>query len=157
MQYDVVIVGAGPAGICCAMELQRRGSSVLLIEKGCLANSLNNFPSYMRFFTSSGELEIGGMPMASRDERPSRTEALNYYQQVAKRFDLRIRQYERVLTVDGEDGRFQVRTSKSLYLARKIVIASGYSSGQDSEAFPKDVVQLTKPFDIEQLRRALES
>jgi thioredoxin reductase (NADPH) len=125
-QFDVVVVGAGPTGLACGIELKQRGLNTVLIEKGCVVNSLYNYPTHMVFFTTPELLEIGGLPMTSLNEKPGRTEALKYYRRVADYYGLNIHQYERVLSIDGGDGEFHVRTSKTEYRARKIVLATGY-------------------------------
>jgi thioredoxin reductase (NADPH) len=123
---DVVVVGAGPTGLACGIELKQRGLNTVLIDKGCVVNSLYNYPTHMVFFTTPELLEIGGLPMTSLNEKPGRTEALKYYRRVAEYYGLKIHQYERVLSIDGGDGDFHVETSKTEYRARKIVLATGY-------------------------------
>ncbi len=128
---DAIVVGAGPTGLACGIELQKRGLSALLIEKGCVVNSIYNYPTNMVFFTTPELLEIGDIPMTSLNEKPNRHEALKYYRRVADHFKLDIHDYERVTTVTGEDGAFQVFTVDRLncphtYNARKIVLATGY-------------------------------
>jgi len=125
-QFDALVVGAGPTGLACGIELKQRGVGAVLIEKGCVVNSLYNYPTHMVFFTTPELLEIGGLPMTSLNEKPGRTEALKYYRRVAEYYGLNIHQYERVLSIEGEDGDFRVKTDKSEYRARKIVIATGY-------------------------------
>jgi len=125
-QFDTVVVGAGPTGLACGIELKQRGVGAVLIEKGCVVNSLYNYPTHMVFFTTPELLEIGGLPMTSLNEKPGRTEALKYYRRVAEYYGLNIHQYERVLSIQGDDGDFQVKTAKAEYRARKIVIATGY-------------------------------
>ncbi len=125
-RYDAVVVGAGPTGLACGIELKQRGVDTVLIEKGCLCNSLYNYPTHMVFFTTPELLEIGGLPMTSLNEKPGRTEALKYYRRAAEYYQLNIHQYERVLSIQGDDGDFHVKTSKGEYSTRKIVIATGY-------------------------------
>jgi thioredoxin reductase (NADPH) len=125
-QFDVIVVGAGPTGLACGIELMQRGLNTVLIEKGCVVNSLYNYPTHMVFFTTPELLEIGGLPMTSLNEKPGRTEALKYYRRVAEYYGLNIHQYERVLSIAGDNGDFQVQTSKTAYRARKIVLATGY-------------------------------
>ena len=125
-RYDAVVVGAGPTGLACGIELKQRGVSTVLIDKGCVVNSLYNYPTHMVFFTTPELLEIGGLPMTSLNEKPGRTEALKYYRRVAEYYQLDIHQYERVLNLEGDDRDFLVRTSKAQYAARKIVLATGY-------------------------------
>ena len=98
----------------------------MIVDKGCLTNSLYNYPTHMTFFTTPELLEIGGMPMTSLNEKPTRTEALKYYRRVAEHYKLDIHQYERVESIAGEDGAFSVLTTKATYAAKKLVIASGY-------------------------------
>jgi thioredoxin reductase (NADPH) len=124
--FDVIVVGAGPTGLACGIELKQRGLNTVLIEKGCVVNSLYNYPTHMVFFTTPELLEIGGLPMTSLNEKPGRTEALKYYRRVAEYYGLNIQQYERVLSIAGDNGDFHVTTSKAECRARKIVLATGY-------------------------------
>ena len=128
--FDAVVVGAGPTGLACGIELQQRGMKTVLIEKGCVVNSIYHYPTNMSFFTTPELLEIGNIPMTSLNDKPNRTEALKYYRKVAEHYRLDIRQYERVDRIAGCDGAFQVFTTDRLecphvYHARKIVLASG--------------------------------
>jgi len=124
--HDAIIVGAGPTGLACGIELKRRGLDALIFDKGCVVNSLYNYPTNMVFFTTPELLEIGDIPMTSIGEKPGRTEALKYYRRVADHYKLAIHQYERVERIEGEDGNFTVTTAKGEYHARKIILASGY-------------------------------
>ena len=124
--FDAIIVGAGPTGLACGIELKRRGQNALIIDKGCVCNSLYHYPTHMVFFTTPELLEIGGIPMTSLNEKPGRTEALKYYRRVAEYFKLSVHQYEAVDSIEGEDGAFTVTTSKGSYHSRKIVLATGY-------------------------------
>lgn len=129
--FDAVVVGAGPTGLACGIELQRLGVKTVLIEKGCVVNSLYHYPTHMTFFTTPELLEIGDIPMTSLNEKPNRTEALKYYRRVADHYHLEIRQYERVDRIAGEDGAFQIfstdrRGCPQVYRSRKIVLATGY-------------------------------
>jgi thioredoxin reductase (NADPH) len=129
--FDVVVVGAGPTGLACGIETQQRGLKTVLVEKGCVVNSIYHYPANMTFFTTPELLEIGNIPMTSLNDKPNRTEALKYYRKVAEHFRLEIRQYERVARIAGGDGAFQVFTTDRLecrheYHARKIVLATGY-------------------------------
>ena len=128
---DLLVIGAGPTGLACAIEAQRAGLTALLVDKGCLCNSLFHYPSNMTFFTTPELLEIGDMPFSSPNQKPNRNEALEYYRKVAEHYSLDIRQYENVERVDGVDGNFTVHTvdrvSRPLkYRARKLVLATGY-------------------------------
>lgn len=130
-RLDAVIVGAGPTGLACGIELKRRGLTCLLFEKGCLTNSLYNYPTNMVFFTTPELLEIGDLPMTSLGEKPVRGEALKYYRRVADHYGLDVHQYERVTGFEGEDGDFDVQTEDRngqthSYRARKVILATGY-------------------------------
>lgn len=129
--YDVAIVGAGPTGLACGIELKKRGLDVILFDKGCIVNSIYHYPINLVFFTTPELLEIGDIPMTSLNEKPGRTEGLKYYRRVADHYKLNVHQYERVLGFDGSDGDFQVRTEtidaeRHRHRARKIILASGY-------------------------------
>ncbi len=129
--YDVICIGAGPTGLATAIEANRVGVRPLVIDKGCLCNSLFNYPTNMVFFTTPELLEIGDLPLVCAREKPTRDEALKYYRKAAAHYQLEVRLYELVECVDGSDGRFVVRTrtangTAGQYLARKIVIATGY-------------------------------
>jgi thioredoxin reductase (NADPH) len=128
---DLLVIGAGPTGLACAIEAQRAGFTALLVDKGCLCNSLFHYPSNMTFFTTPELLEIGNMPFSSPNQKPNRNEALEYYRKVAEHYRLDIRQYENVERVEGADGNFTVHTTDRFgrmlqYRARKLVIATGY-------------------------------
>ncbi|MBM3773926.1 MAG: YpdA family putative bacillithiol disulfide reductase [Acidobacteria bacterium] len=129
--FDALVVGAGPTGLACGIELSQRGLKTVLVEKGCVVNSLYHYPTNMVFFTTPELLEIGNIPMTSLNEKPVRAEALKYYRRVAAHYRLDIRQYQRVDRVEGPDGDFRiVATDRDgcphLYQARKIVVATGY-------------------------------
>jgi thioredoxin reductase (NADPH) len=129
--FDALVVGAGPTGLACGIELQQRGIRTVLVEKGCVVNSLYNYPTNMTFFTTPELLEIGNIPMTSLNDKPNRHEALKYYRRVADHFKLNIRDYERVNRIDGEDNAFEVFTTDRLechhtYRVRKVILATGY-------------------------------
>ncbi len=131
MIYDVLVIGAGPTGLACAIDAQRAGFSVVVVDKGCLCNSLFHYPSNMTFFTTPELLEIGSMPFSSPNQKPNRNEALEYYRKVAEHYKLNVLQYHTVDGVDGADGDFRVRTSDRfqravLLEARKLIVATGY-------------------------------
>jgi len=128
---DLLVIGAGPTGMACAIEAQRAGFRTVLVDKGCLCNSLFHYPSNMTFFTTPELLEIGDIPFSSPNQKPSRNEALEYYRKVAEHYRLDVRQYETVERVAGTDGNFSVHTTDRfgrarVYRARKLVVATGY-------------------------------
>ncbi|HYE72722.1 MAG TPA: YpdA family putative bacillithiol disulfide reductase [Blastocatellia bacterium] len=133
--YDCIVIGAGPTGLACAIELARADYDYLAIEKGCLVNSLFHYPSQMTFFTTPELLEIGDLPFVCEREKPTRHEGLKYYRRVAERYNLRVNQYEKVLRVTGSDGDFHLKTEAlqnvgggefRTYRARKLIVATGY-------------------------------
>ncbi|WP_263353933.1 YpdA family putative bacillithiol disulfide reductase [Acidicapsa acidisoli] len=129
--YDVLVIGAGPTGLACAIDAQNAGFRVVLVDKGCLCNSLYHYPSHMTFFTTPELLEIGNIPFPSPNPKPSRNEALQYYRQVAAHYRLDVRQYQNVERVTGSDGGFQVQIRDrfgraGVLTARKLVVATGY-------------------------------
>ena len=131
LSFDVVVIGAGPTGLACGIDAKRAGFTVTNIDKGCLVNSLFNYPSNMTFFTTPELLEIGDIPFASPNQKPTRQEALEYYRKVAEHYRLDVRQYEPVQKIDGSDGNFIVHTTdrhgrSCSYRARKLILATGY-------------------------------
>ncbi len=129
--FDVLVVGAGPTGLACAIEAQRAGLRSVLVDKGCLCNSLFHYPSNMTFFTTPELLEIGDMPFSSPNQKPSRNEALEYYRKVAEHYQLEMRLYQNVSSLTGQDGDFVITTVDQFsrqrsYGARKVILATGY-------------------------------
>jgi thioredoxin reductase (NADPH) len=129
--YDIICVGAGPTGLACAMEAKRAGMRPLVIDKGCLCNSIFHYPVNMVFFTTPELLEIGNLPLVCGGEKPTRVEALKYYRKGAEHYDLELRLYEKVLCVDGHKGAFTVVTetedgNEQRYLGKNVVVATGY-------------------------------
>jgi len=127
----VLVVGAGPTGLACAIELKRRGVGAIVVEKGCVVNSLFHYPAHMTFFTTPELLEIGDLPMTAIREKPTRTEALKYYRRVAQHYQIDIRQYECVTEINGIDGEFVVSSTdradrEKRYRARKVILATGF-------------------------------
>lgn len=124
--FDVIIVGGGPIGLACGIEAKQAGMEYLIIEKGCLVNSLYNYPLNMTFFSTSERLEIGKVPFISHQPKPNRFEALEYYRRVCTTWDLRIQLYEKVDAIEKNNELFQVTTSKGRYKARAVVLALGF-------------------------------
>jgi len=125
--YDLIIVGAGPIGLCCAIEAKKAGLDCVVIEKGVLVNSLFNFPINMTFFSTSNLLEIGEVPFVSHVDKPTRKESLEYFRRVMESWELNIRFYEEVEWIDkNEEDIFEVVTMKDTYLAKKVILATGF-------------------------------
>lgn len=123
---DILIIGAGPIGLNCALEAQKNNLSYLIIEKGTIVNSLYHYPLYMRFFSTAEKLEIAEIPFISAAPKPGRQEALEYYQGIARQKNLNINLYEKVLQVTKKDKLFEIETSKSKYLAKNVIISTGF-------------------------------
>lgn len=124
--FSLLIIGGGPIGLACAIEAQKQGISYLIVEKGCLVNSLYHYPVNMRFFSTSDRLEIGGIPFISNNPKPLRNEALEYYRRVAQTYNLNIRLFEEVISVKKNRDVFEIISSKNHYLAQNIIIATGF-------------------------------
>ena len=124
--FDILIIGAGPIGLACGIAAQKAGLSHVIIEKGCLVNSLYNYPLNMTFFSSSDRLEIGDTPFVTILPKPKRAEALEYYRRINGKFNLNTRLFEEVLGVRKEDDLFTVTTTKGAYKARSVVVATGF-------------------------------
>src|SRR5215472_9620204 len=129
--FDLLVIGAGPTGMACAIEAQRAGFSAVALDKGCLVNSLFHYPANLVFFTTPELLEIGDIPFTTANQKPNRLEALEYYRNVAQHYRLDVRQYQRVTSVSGSNGSFHVRAvdqyeKKHEYVAKKIAVATGY-------------------------------
>src|SRR6478672_10440416 len=116
---DVAVVGAGPTGLACAIEAQKAGFRAINIDKGCLVNSLYNYPANMIFFTTPELLEIGDIPFTTAHQKPTRSEALEYYRKVTEHYDLDIRQYENVERITGTDGQFLIDTRNRVSVSRQ--------------------------------------
>jgi thioredoxin reductase (NADPH) len=129
--FDVVVVGAGPTGLACGIEALRAELKLLILEKGCLVNSLFHYPPNMTFFTTRELLEIGGLPFTSVNAKPTRAEALEYYRRVARYYHLPIHYEERVTRIGQENGAFVIATElrggqRRQYNSRNVVLATGY-------------------------------
>jgi len=149
--YDVVIIGAGPAGLSAAIEAHRAGLNYVVIEKGGVVNSVQQFPTAMSFFSTPELLEIGSIPFTSSSMRPTRTDGLEYYLKVADHFKLRINLFEKVLSVRNVDQRFELTTNKSSYVSRSVIVATGYFDNPNllnvpGEVLPKVSHYYSEPF-----------
>jgi thioredoxin reductase (NADPH) len=141
-KYDVVIIGGGPIGLACGIECQLSGLSYVILEKGCLVNSLYNYPTTMTFFSTSERLEIGGVPFVSISAKPTRSEALEYYRRVTQNRTLNVRLFEEVTFVENNEIEYLTTTNKAVYHSKSIVLATGFydipnTLGIEGENLPK--------------------
>jgi len=135
-KLDAVVIGAGPVGLACALEIQRRGLTVTVVDKGALVNSIVGYPTNMEFFSTPELLEIGGYPFPMASYKPHREDALDYYQRVAASEKLPLRLYERVTGLRGQAGDFVVETTKGEIAARTVVVATGFFDVPNPLAIP---------------------
>lgn len=124
--FDVIIIGAGPIGIACALECKKNGLDYIVVEKGALTNSLYHYPLNMTFFSTSEKLEIDGIPFISNNPKPNRNEALEYYRRVATSNALQINLYEKILSAKKEGDCFRVISDKKSYRSKNIVVSTGF-------------------------------
>jgi thioredoxin reductase (NADPH) len=124
---DILIIGAGPIGLACGLAAQKAGLSFVIVEKGCLVNSLYNYPATMTFFSTSERLEIGGVPFISVNKQPNRNEALEYYRRVALDNKLPINLFEEITDIKGggADG-YTITSNKQTYQAKKVILSTGF-------------------------------
>ena len=122
---DVLVIGAGPIGLNCALEAEKNGLSYVIIEKGTIVNSLYNYPLYMRFFSTADKLEIAEIPFITTSPKPGRQDALEYYQGIARQKALKIKLYEKVINISRNE-LCEIQTSKAKYLAKNVIIATGF-------------------------------
>lgn len=123
---DVIIIGAGPVGLACGIEAQKRKLRYLVIDKGPLVNSIYNYPLNMTFFSTSDRLEIGNVPFISHQPKPTRAEALEYYRRVAQHWALKVQLYEHVDRINTHPNNFELHTSKTTYQTKNVVVATGF-------------------------------
>ncbi|MBK9334291.1 MAG: YpdA family putative bacillithiol disulfide reductase [Ignavibacteria bacterium] len=123
---DVIIIGAGPIGLACGVEAVKNNLSFIIIEKGCLVNSIFNYPTNMTFFSTSQKIELSGVPFVSHGVKPNRREALEYFRRVKESFDLNVRTYENVESVKKVRDYFSVKTNKGICYSSNVIMATGY-------------------------------
>lgn len=126
MKVDIVIIGGGPIGLACGIEAQKKGYSYVILEKGCLVNSIYHYPTHMTFFSTSDRLEIGDVPFMSIQPKPTRLEALEYYRRVVQHWQLHLRLFEEVQSIQIGEPFHQIFTNKAQYEARHIILATGF-------------------------------
>ena len=142
----IIIIGAGPIGLATGIQLKRKNIPFKIIEKGCLVNSLFNYPTNMTFFSTSDRLEIGDVPFISHGPKPTRSEALEYYRRVAESFELPVHLYEAVEALEGKDGDFTVTTDKDVYKAEKVVVATGFYGSANMMGVPGEELAKVKHY-----------
>lgn len=125
-EFDIVIIGGGPIGIACGLEAKKNGLSYLILEKGPIVNSLFHYPSNMQFFSSSEKLEIDEIPFISKEAKPKRDEALEYYRRIVTSNKLNIHLFEKVENVKKVNTTFTITSDKNTYTAQQIVAATGF-------------------------------
>ena len=125
-ELDILIVGGGPIGIACGLEAKKKGLSYLILEKGPIVNSLYNYPTNMQFFSSSEKLEIDEIPFISKEAKPNRSEALEYYRRITTSNKLNINLFEKVNSVIKNENIFDIKTSKNTYKSKNVVVATGF-------------------------------
>lgn len=125
-ELDIVIVGGGPIGIACGLEAKKNGLTYVILEKGPIVNSLFHYPSNMQFFSSSEKLEIDEIPFISKEAKPKRDEALEYYRRIVTSNKLNIKLFEKVENVQKNEGTFTVVSEKNTYISKQVVIATGF-------------------------------
>lgn len=123
---DLIIVGGGPIGIACGLEAQKNGLSYIILEKGPIVNSLYNYPNNMQFFSSSEKLEIDNIPFISKEAKPKRDEALEYYRRIVTNNKLNINLFEKVTSLKKDKGVFEATTNKASYHSVNVVLATGF-------------------------------
>jgi thioredoxin reductase (NADPH) len=126
IHYPIIIIGGGPIGLTCGIEAKKAGIDHLILEKGSLVNSIYDYPVNMTFFSTSERLEIGGIPFVSNNPKPTRSEALEYYRRATIAEQLNVHLFEEVKSVQKENGRFFITTSKKNYTADFVIIATGF-------------------------------
>ena len=126
MNLDCLIIGAGPIGLNCAIEAKKAGISSLIVDRGALVNSIYCYPRNMTFFSTSDKLEIGEVPFISNSPKPTRSEALEYYRRVTLAWDLKVSLFEEILKVTKKDEIFYLETTKTMYQATSIIVATGF-------------------------------
>ena len=124
--FDIVIIGAGPIGLACGIEAEKANLSYVILEKGCLVNSLYHYPLNMTFFSTSERLEIGNVPFISHGPKPNRAESLEYYRRVCSHWNLNVKLYEKVNAIENVNGLHNITTTKGSYKAKAVILSLGF-------------------------------
>lgn len=123
---DIIIIGGGPIGLACGLAAQKADFNFLILEKGCLVNSLYNYPSTMTFFSTSEKLEIGNVPFVTTHTKPNRADALEYYRRVALSNNMPMSVFEEVTDIEHSANCYHVTTTKATYDAKYVIVATGF-------------------------------
>jgi len=124
--YDLIIIGGGPIGLACGLEAKKQNLNYLIIEKGALVNSIYHYPANMTFFSTSEKLEIDGIPFISKNAKPTKQEALEYYRRVATSNALNLNLFENVEQIKKHKGNFKIATSRGKYSSKNLILATGF-------------------------------
>ena len=125
-KFQVVIIGGGPIGIACALEAEKKGLSYVILEKGCLVNSLYHYPTNMTFFSTSEKLELDNIPFISNNPKPGKREALEYYRRIVTNNEVNIHLFEKVVDIKSENDVHTVVSTKTEYQTENVIIATGF-------------------------------
>jgi thioredoxin reductase (NADPH) len=157
-KYKLIIIGAGPIGLACGIEAEKQNVDYLILEKGCLVNSIYHYPVNMQFFSTSERIEIGDVPFVSHDTKPTRREALEYYRRVKQQWGLKVRTYEGVREIEqgmttkeqgiekGRNGAFTVVSEKAVYTADYVIVATGFYDHANLMGVPGEDLPKVKHF-----------
>ena len=148
-KFDVVIIGSGPIGLACAIEAKKAGLTHIILEKGCLVNSIFNYPTNMVFFSTSERLEIGDVPFISHGVKPNRTEALEYYRRVKESWKINVKTYEKVISLEKEGGLFRVKSNKNNYNSKYVIVATGFFDFPNLMGIPGENLDKVKHYYVE--------
>ncbi len=146
--FDLIIIGAGPSGLACAIEAKKKGLSFLVVDKGSVADAIRRFPVDTTFFSTPELLEIGGLPFTCAGFRPTRVECVRYYQMVARYFDLPVQQGVEVVGIHRAGEGFEVVAGAGSFQARSVVDATGYFDHPNSFVVPgSDLAKVRRYYD----------
>ena len=152
--HDLIVVGAGPSGLSCAIEAKKAGLSAIILEKGGLVDSIRRFPSNLVWFSTPELLEVGEVPFVISTVRPTRVDALNYYRKVAGHHNLNVKYFDTVRDILRKNGCFHVETGRGrVYPGRNVVLATGYFDHPNrlevaGESLPKVFHYYSEPFEF---------
>jgi thioredoxin reductase (NADPH) len=148
MDQDVIIIGAGPIGLACGIQAKNHGLNYLIIEKGCIVNSIFHYPTNMTFFSTSERIELGNIPFVSHGIKPTRREALEYYRRVAGAYRLNIHTYEKVKKIEKVNSLYKTITDKGEYTSGFVILATGYYDNPNMMNIPgEDLPKVKHYFD----------